>query len=176
MKPNIILMGPPGVGKTTLAHILLKHYGFDVIEFNASDLRNSEQLDNILKETLKSSKNVLGMLNNENQRIGIIMDEIDGLSTGDKGGMKRLQYYLAKNNFFCPMILTSNIAHYTLNGSKKLAELKKNCDSYTLDSIPDYQIYKRVESIVRAEALDDIISSAFLNILIQIKMINSLKS
>ena len=167
VKPNIILMGPPGIGKTTLAHILLNYYGFDVIELNASDTRNGDQIDNIFKETLKSSNNVVSMLNNETQKIAIIMDEIDGLSTGDKGGMKRLQYYLGRNNFFCPIILTSNLAYYTLNGSKKLAELKKNCDTYTLETIPSFQIYKRIEWIISQEKMEENISSAFLNILIQ---------
>ena len=95
------------------------------------------------------------------------MDEIDGLSTGDKGGMKKLQYFLQKNNYFCPIILTSNIAHYTLTGSKKLVELKKNCLFYSLDPVPNHIIYKKIYSIVEKEKLEEIITPPFLNILIQ---------
>lgn len=166
-KANLIIMGSPGIGKTTLAHILLKKYGFDVIELNASDTRNGDQIDNIFKEILKSSNNVAAMLNYEKKKIGIIMDEIDGLSTGDKGGMKKLQYFLQKNNYFCPIILTSNIAHYTLTGSKKLAELKKNCLFFSLDPVPQYIIYKKIYSIVESENLTEFITPPFLNILIQ---------
>jgi len=166
-KPNLIIMGSPGIGKTTLAHLLLETYGYDTIELNASDTRNSEQIDNIFKEILKASNNVACMLNYEKKKIGIIMDEIDGLSAGDKGGMKRLQYYLQKNNYFCPIILTSNIAHYTLTGSKKLVELKKNCLFYSLEPVPNYIIYKKMNSIIESEHLEEIITPPFLNILIQ---------
>jgi DNA polymerase III delta prime subunit len=166
-KANVIIMGTPGIGKTTLAHILLTSFGFDVIELNASDTRNGDQIDNIFKETLKSTNNVVSMLNYEKKKIGIIMDEIDGLSTGDKGGMKRLQYFLQKNDYFCPIILTSNIAHYTLMGSKKLVELKKNCLFYSLDPVPSHIIYKKIYSIVDSEKLTEVISPPFLNLLIQ---------
>jgi len=166
-KPNLIIMGAPGIGKTTLAHILLQTHGYDVIELNASDTRNGEQIDSIFKEILKASNNVACLLNYEKKKIGIIMDEIDGLSTGDKGGMKKLQYYLQKNNYFTPIILTSNIAHYTLTGSKKLAELKKNCLFYSLDPVPNHIIYKKINWIVEQEHIEEIITPPLLNILIQ---------
>ena len=41
-KRFLLLYGPPGVGKTTIAHIILNEYGYDVVEFNSSDLRNKE--------------------------------------------------------------------------------------------------------------------------------------
>ena len=67
-KANVIIMGNPGIGKTTLAHILLSSFGFDVIELNASDTRNGDQIDNIFKETLKSTNNVVSMLNYEKKK------------------------------------------------------------------------------------------------------------
>jgi SpoVK/Ycf46/Vps4 family AAA+-type ATPase len=39
-----LLYGPPGLGKTTLAHVVANHAGYNVVEINASDDREySEQ-------------------------------------------------------------------------------------------------------------------------------------
>ena len=34
-----LLYGPPGLGKTTLAHVVANHAGYNVVEINASDDR-----------------------------------------------------------------------------------------------------------------------------------------
>lgn len=166
-KSNILIMGDPGIGKTSLAHILLKTHGFDVIEFNASDVRNTDQIDAIFKDILSSSKNVSSMLNDTPTKIGVIMDEIDGLSTGDKGGLKRIQYYLQKNNYICPIILTCNISKNCNISSKKMTEMRKNCEIYSLEKIPEEEIYEKLQSIVLQEHLESIITQQFLNSLIR---------
>jgi len=164
---NSLIVGGPGIGKTTLATIILSDLGFDVIEFNASDTRNAENVDNIFKDIFKNSKNISSLLNYETKKIAIIMDEIDGLSLGDKGGMKKLQYYLGKNNYFAPVILTSNISNYSSNGLKKLNELKKSCNIYTIETPSQFILYKYIWQIVENEKMTEYITPPFLNILIQ---------
>jgi replication factor C subunit 1 len=40
----VILSGPPGIGKTTAAHLMAKLEGYDILEYNASDTRNEKLL------------------------------------------------------------------------------------------------------------------------------------
>ena len=40
----LIIAGPPGIGKTTAARVVLQGFGFDVVELNASDARSKKAL------------------------------------------------------------------------------------------------------------------------------------
>jgi replication factor C subunit 1 len=40
----VSLSGPPGIGKTTSAHLVAKLEGYDILEYNASDTRNEKLL------------------------------------------------------------------------------------------------------------------------------------
>ncbi|XP_039639163.1 chromosome transmission fidelity protein 18 homolog isoform X1 [Perca fluviatilis] len=69
-----LLSGPPGLGKTTLAHVIAKHAGYNVVEINASDDRSAEVFQKRIN-TATQMKSVLGA--NERPNC-LIIDEIDG--------------------------------------------------------------------------------------------------
>ncbi|MEQ2231470.1 hypothetical protein ILYODFUR_000733 [Ilyodon furcidens] len=69
-----LLSGPPGLGKTTLAHVIAKHAGYNVVEINASDDRSAEVFQKRI-DTATQMKSVLG--SNERPNC-LIIDEIDG--------------------------------------------------------------------------------------------------
>eukprot|EP00795_Rhopilema_esculentum_P009123 gene9123-16782_t len=69
-----LLAGNPGLGKTTLAHVVAEHAGYNVVEMNASDDRSAELFRNKL-ETTTQMKSCLGDGNKPNC---LIIDEIDG--------------------------------------------------------------------------------------------------
>ncbi|KAI1896113.1 hypothetical protein AGOR_G00091470 [Albula goreensis] len=69
-----LLSGPPGLGKTTLAHIIAKHAGYNVVEMNASDDRSAELFQKRI-DTATQMKSVLGA--NERPNC-LVIDEIDG--------------------------------------------------------------------------------------------------
>lgn len=74
MQKVILLCGPPGLGKTTLAHIIARHAGYNVVEMNASDDRSVDTFRTNL-ENATSMKSVLGPDPRPNC---LIIDEIDG--------------------------------------------------------------------------------------------------
>jgi DNA polymerase III delta prime subunit len=95
-KPFLILYGNPGVGKTSLAHCLYNDYLYDKIECNASETRTKK----ILSELINTGKNsVIFSEDGTLKKPGIIMDEIDGISTGENNGIKTLLEFTILDKF-----------------------------------------------------------------------------
>lgn len=69
-----LIHGPPGIGKTTFAHVIAKHAGYDILEINASD----ERAGPIVKEKIKSSVATHRVFSEK--PVCIIADEIEGAS------------------------------------------------------------------------------------------------
>ncbi|CAG5033498.1 unnamed protein product [Parnassius apollo] len=69
-----LLCGPPGVGKTTLAHLLARLAGYRPVELNASDERSAEAFRN----ALVSATSMRSVLDAEKRPNCLILDEIDG--------------------------------------------------------------------------------------------------
>ncbi|KAI9486107.1 MAG: P-loop containing nucleoside triphosphate hydrolase protein [Benjaminiella poitrasii] len=89
-KKVLLLSGPPGFGKTTLAHIVAKQAGYNIVEINASDDRTGE----VVKTKIKSALEMQAILRTETSSGKVqmvqkpnllIIDEIDGASSGGGG-------------------------------------------------------------------------------------------
>lgn len=85
----LMLTGPPGLGKTTLAHVCAKQAGYEVIEVNASDDRSRDVVKNRIRTSLgtESVKNVSNQkAANGSQKVAkpacVVVDEVDGVVTG----------------------------------------------------------------------------------------------
>jgi len=116
-KKSLILHGPPGVGKTTLAYALANETNSEVVELNASDLRNREKLQEILKPAIEQKS-----LTKEGKII--LIDEIDGISETDRGCIEELSELIVSTPY--PMIITSNnIWERKLNSIRNKSEMIK---------------------------------------------------
>tara|TARA_B100000963_G_scaffold292397_1_gene262653 strand:+ start:39 stop:1316 length:1278 start_codon:yes stop_codon:yes gene_type:complete len=89
VKRGIYLYGPPGCGKTMFVEKILKNMNYDIIKYDAGDVRNKSIVDNITKHNM-SDKNVLSLFQKKTKKLVIMMDELDGMNSGDKGGINTL--------------------------------------------------------------------------------------
>ncbi len=88
-KKGIYIYGSPGTGKTYFITKILQELEYDVIKYDAGDIRNKSLIDTITSNNV-SSRNVLDLMTKKQKKIAIVMDEIDGMNSGDKGGINAL--------------------------------------------------------------------------------------
>lgn len=101
-KRGLLLYGPAGVGKTSVAYAIANEMGFDRIELNASDARTQDVIRRIV-----GSAATLTTLDPSQSKKLIIMDEVDGIhGKADYGGLKALIATLKEAKQ--PMVLIAN--------------------------------------------------------------------
>ena len=134
-KKGFYIYGSSGVGKTTFVVNILKKLGYDVIHYDAGDVRNKALIDNIASNNI-SSCNVLDMMHKRMKKIVIVMDEIDGMNSGDKGGLtaliKLIRQKKTKKQKLENMTLNPIICIGNYNVDKKIKELMKVCNVFEI--------------------------------------------
>jgi replication factor C large subunit len=118
----ILLIGPPGVGKTSMVHTLSLQFGADLIELNASDKRNRIAL----------SESIIPLLENYSligKQFLLFLDEVDGLfGREDLGAIEFLSSALKESTI--PVILAANEINQVTRS------LSKVCKVISIRNIP----------------------------------------
>jgi len=143
-RKGIILYGPAGTGKTSLAIAAAKENNLEILELNASDLRNRLKLEQIVKPAteqrslFKTSKIIL-------------MDEADGITGTDIGGIPELVRLIGTTKY--PIIMTCNDVWQS-----KLSPLRAKCKLVEMKALSTLSILELLKKISEKEGINKNIS------------------
>lgn len=142
-KKGIYIHGVAGSGKSKFVESILKKNDYDIVRYDCGDVRNKNLIDSITSDNI-SNYNVLDMMKKKKKKIAIIMDEIDGMNNGDKGGVaalvklirqKKTKKQRLENISLNPIICISNNLL-----DKKTKELMKVCNVFELKTPTKQQV------------------------------------
>ena len=140
---GIYIYGAPGSGKTEFVIKTLRSAGYDVVKYDAGDIRNKTIIENMTKNHIPDV-NIMSLWKMEQKKIVIVMDEIEGMNSGDKGGItaliklirpKKTKKQREEAHNYNPIVC---IGSYHVD--KKITELMKVCDTYELPVPTNEQI------------------------------------
>lgn len=155
-KKAVLLSGTPGIGKSTSAKLISQELGFQTIEVNASDSRGKADskivrgiggsTSNSIKELISNQSLNINMDWSKHPKTVLIMDEVDGMSAGDRGGVADLIASIKISKV--PIICICNDRY-----SQKLKSLINYCIPLNFRKPTKQQMAKRLMQIATQEGL-----------------------
>lgn len=150
-KRGFYIYGAPGTGKTELVMRSLKEAGFDVVRYDAGDIRNKNVIESITKNQM-ADVNIISLWKMQAKKIVIVMDEIDGMNSGDKGGInaliklirpKKTKKQKNESNNYNPIVCIGNC-----HVDKKITDLMKVCETFEIPTPSSIDISNIISKVI----------------------------
>ena len=144
-KKSVLIHGVPGIGKSSSVYALAKDLGYEIMEVNASDYRNKDQID----EKIGGSVRQMSLFSKGKI---ILIDEIDGLNRKDRGAISEIVSIL-KETGHAVVIVGNDI------WDSKFKALRRSCELIQFEKLNYIDVLKILKNImikedIKSEGLD----------------------
>ena len=101
----MLLHGPPGIGKTTIALASARTYGFEPLEINASQSMRSFADVESLVQSCRHTRSIAALIRGDAKPLCLILDEVDG---SDPHAQRKLAEWMTGTDRKLPVLMTCN--------------------------------------------------------------------
>ncbi|MFC1648584.1 replication factor C large subunit [Nanoarchaeota archaeon] len=136
----MLLFGPPGTGKTCSVYAVANDLNLEVVEVNASDVRNKDGINQIVggaigQQSLFSKGKI------------VLVDEIGGLSgQKDRGGVQAIMKLMDNSSF--PVVMTANDPYV-----QKFSKLRTKCKMIEFGNLSYTSVASKLKEVAQAEGI-----------------------
>jgi replication factor C large subunit len=139
-KKAVLIYGSSGCGKTSSVYALANELNLEIVEMNASDFRNKEQIQSIA-----------GAASQQMSLFGrgkvILIDELDGIAgRQDFGGVAAMAELIKKSKF--PIVMTINNPY-----NKKFSSIRSKCELLKFEDLDANSIFMILKNIADKEGI-----------------------